>query len=302
MEDHMIELEGITKRFGATHAVEGVSFTAPAGKVTAFLGPNGAGKTTTIRVLLGLARPDAGSVRINGTTYDELSSPRREVGAVLDAIGFHPGRTARHHLQVLALAAGIDGRRVDQVLELVDLQAAAGRKVGGFSLGMRQRLALAGALLGDPKVLVLDEPANGLDPAGMAWLRGLITGWAEQGRTVLVSSHVLTEVALVADRFVIIDRGKVVREADAAGLGIGSNVQVRTAHVARLGELATARGWVVDVVGPDRLTIAGATLAEVGDLAAGATIALSELSATSPTMQLEGVFLQLTGSLEEVAS
>jgi ABC-2 type transport system ATP-binding protein len=247
----MIELEGVTKRFGATNAVEEVTFTAPAGKVTAFLGPNGAGKTTTIRVLLGLARPDAGTVRINGATYDELSSPRREVGAVLDAIGFHPGRTARHHLQVLALAAGIEGRRIDEVLDLVDLKAAAGRKVGGFSLGMRQRLALAGALLGDPSVLVLDEPANGLDPAGMAWLRGLITRWSGQGRTVLVSSHVLTEVALVADRFVIIDRGKVVREADAAALGIDSDAKVRTADAAR---------------------------------------------------QLEGVFLQLTGSLEEVAS
>jgi len=296
----MIELRNVTKRFGATVAVDGVSFTAPSGKVTGFLGPNGAGKTSTIRVLLGLARPDDGEVRIGGVPYQDLGSPRREVGAVLDSIGFHPARTGRNHLRVLALAAGLEPRRVDEVLELVDLQAAAGRKVGGYSLGMRQRLALAGALLGDPAVLVLDEPANGLDPAGVAWLRQLITSWAAQGRTVLVSSHVLTEIALVADRVVIIDRGKVVREATAAELGAGATVIVRAADTARLAELALARGWAVEPAGPDRLAIVGATLAEVGEVAAGAMIALSELSATSATAQLENLFLDLTTT--EVAS
>lgn len=296
----MIELRNITKRFGPAVAVDGVTFTAPSGKVTGFLGPNGAGKTTTIRILLGLARPDGGEVRIGGVRYEDLESPRREVGAVLDSIGFHPGRSGRNHLRVLALAAGLDARRVDEVLELVELQAAAGRKVGGYSLGMRQRLALAGALLGDPAVLVLDEPANGLDPAGMAWLRQLITSWAAQGRTVLVSSHVLTEIALVADRVVIINRGKVVREATAAELGAGATVIVRTAHADRLAPLALARGWLVEPAGPDRLAIVGATLADVGDVAADAGIALSELTATSATAQLESLFLDLTAT--EVAS
>lgn len=296
----MIELRDVTKRFGGATAVDGVTFTAPPGAVTGFLGPNGAGKTTTIRVLLGLARPDGGEVRIGGVPYADLASPRREVGAVLDSIGFHPARTGRNHLRVLALAAGLDPRRVDEVLEVVELQAAAGRRVGGYSLGMRQRLALAGALLGDPGVLVLDEPANGLDPTGVAWLRHLITSWAAQGRTVLVSSHVLTEIALVADRVVIISRGKVVREATAAELGAGAAVLVRTPHTERLTTLAQARGWLVEPSGPDRLSIAGATLADVGNVAAEAMIALTELTATSATVQLESLFLDLTAT--EVAS
>jgi ABC-2 type transport system ATP-binding protein len=185
-----------------------VSFTAPAGQVTGFLGPNGSGKTTTLRVALGLIRPTAGEALIGGAPYRHLAQPRRRVGALLEATGFHPGRRARDHLMVLAASCGLPGRRVDEVLGLVDLGPAADRRVREFSLGMRQRLGLAAALLGDPQVLLLDEPANGLDPAGIAWLRGLLRGLAGEGRTVVVASHVLGEVAQTADRVVIVNAGE----------------------------------------------------------------------------------------------
>jgi ABC-2 type transport system ATP-binding protein len=214
----VIEIRGVSKSFGAARAVHEVSFTAPAGQITGFLGPNGAGKTTTLRVLLGLARPDAGSALIGGARYQDLPSPRRAVGAVFDQGGFHPGRTGRNQLRVIARAAGIQRGRVEEVLEFVELTGAADRRVGGYSHGMRQRLALAGALLADPPVLVLDEPSTGLDPAGMAWLRRLLLGWSGQGRTVLFSSHLLAEVEAVADRLVIISAGQVVREGATAEL------------------------------------------------------------------------------------
>jgi ABC-2 type transport system ATP-binding protein len=203
-----VEVRGLTKVFGDVTAIREVSFTAPEGKVTGFLGPNGSGKTTTLRVLLGLARPTAGEALIGGQRYAQLSQPRRVAGAMLEAAGFHPGRRARDHLRVLAAAAGLPGRRVDEVLAQVDLTAAAGRRVRGFSLGMRQRLGLAAALLGDPEVLVLDEPANGLDPAGVAWLRGLVRGLAADGRTVILASHVLAEIAQTADHVVIVSSGE----------------------------------------------------------------------------------------------
>lgn len=208
----MIEVKNLTKVFGATKAVDRVSFTAPVGAVTGFLGPNGAGKTSTLRMLLGLSRPDEGQALIDGHKYDDLDSPRRSVGAVLDSMGYHPGRSGVDHLRIVARAAGIQRQRVGEVLEIVELSSAADRPVGGYSQGMRQRLALATALLGDPPVLVLDEPSNGLDPAGMAWLRDLIRGWANQGRTVLFSSHILNEVEMIADHLVVINHGKVVRE------------------------------------------------------------------------------------------
>ncbi|MDP1711835.1 MAG: ATP-binding cassette domain-containing protein [Candidatus Nanopelagicaceae bacterium] len=208
----MIEVKSLTKVFGSTRAVEEVTFTAPTGAVTGFLGPNGAGKTSTLRILLGLSRPDHGAALINGIRYGDLDSPRRTVGAVLDSMGYHPGRSGSDHLRIIAKAAGIEGKRVKEVLDLVELETASTRPVGGYSQGMRQRLALATALLGDPPILVLDEPSNGLDPAGMAWLRDLIREWAKQGRTVLFSSHVLSEVEMVADHVVIINRGKVVQE------------------------------------------------------------------------------------------
>ncbi|GAA0485250.1 hypothetical protein Ade02nite_08680 [Paractinoplanes deccanensis] len=202
-----VRVTGLTKRFGTVEAVGDLDFDVTPG-VTGFLGPNGAGKTTTLRIVLGLIRPTAGAATIDGRRYAELRHPRRAVGAVLEATGFHPARTARQHLMVLATAAGIPAERVDRVLDQVELTAAAQRRVGGFSLGMRQRLGLAGALLGDPGVLILDEPANGLDPAGMAWLRGLLRSLAGEGRTVLVSSHVLAEVDRVADRVIVISGGR----------------------------------------------------------------------------------------------
>jgi ABC-2 type transport system ATP-binding protein len=203
-----LEVRGLTKTFGPVTAVREVSFRAPAGQVTGLLGPNGSGKTTTLRATLGLVRPTAGTVLIGGLPYRNLPRPRRVVGAMLEATGFHPGRRARDHLRVLAAAAGVPDRRVDEVLDQVGLAEAAGRRVRGFSLGMKQRLGLAAALLGDPQMLLLDEPANGLDPAGIAWLRGLLRRLADEGRTILVASHVLGEVALTADRVVIVSAGR----------------------------------------------------------------------------------------------
>ena len=202
------EVRGLTKTFGAVTAVRDMSFTASAGQVTGFLGPNGSGKTTTLRAALGLIRPTAGEALIGGVPYRHLAQPRRRVGALLEASGFHPGRRAGSHLAVLAASCGVPGRRVDEVLDLVDLASAADRRVREFSLGMRQRLGLAAALLGDPQVLLLDEPANGLDPAGIAWLRGLLRGLAGEGRTVVVASHVLSEVAQTADHVVIVNAGE----------------------------------------------------------------------------------------------
>ena len=204
-----VEVRDLTKTFGRVTAVRGMSFTAPAGKVTGFLGPNGSGKTTTLRIVLGLVREDAGAALIGGVPYGRLLRPRQTVGAMLEATGFHPGRRARDHLRVIAGAAGIPGRRVDEVLAQVGLTPAARRRVREFSLGMRQRLGLATALLGDPRVLLLDEPANGLDPAGIAWLRGLLRSQADEGRTVIVASHVLSEVAQTVDHVVIVSTGQV---------------------------------------------------------------------------------------------
>ncbi|RNM11535.1 ABC transporter ATP-binding protein [Nocardioides pocheonensis] len=203
-----ITITGLTKRFGAVEAVDDLSFDVPAGRVTGFLGPNGAGKTTTLRMLLGLVEPTAGEALIDGQRYQDLGTPRRVVGAAVEAMSAHPGRRARDHLWVLAAAAGASPERVDEVLDQVGLTDVQHRRVGGFSLGMRQRLGLASALLGDPQYLILDEPANGLDPAGMAWLRGLLRRLATEGCTVLVSSHVLSEVAQTADHVVIVNSGR----------------------------------------------------------------------------------------------
>jgi ABC-2 type transport system ATP-binding protein len=218
-----VEVRGLMKTFGRVTAVRGMSFTAPAGKVTGFLGPNGSGKTTTLRVVLGLVRPSAGTALIGGLPYGRLARPRRTVGALLEASGFHPGRRALDHLRVLADAAGIPGTRADEVLGQVGLAAAADRRVREFSLGMRQRLGLAGALLGDPPVLLLDEPANGLDPAGIAWLRGLLRGLADEGRTVIVASHVLSEIARTADHVVIVSAGQVHFAGPLADIGATGN-------------------------------------------------------------------------------
>jgi ABC-2 type transport system ATP-binding protein len=209
----VVRVESLTKRFGDVTAVDRLTFSLQPGTVTGFVGPNGAGKTTTLRLLLGLAEPTAGEALVFGRRYRELENPALRVGAVLESNDFHPGRSGRDHLRVLARAAEIPDARADEVLELVGLNAAAGRRVRGYSLGMRRRLGLATALLGDPALLVLDEPANGLDPAGVRWLRTLLRGFAEQGGTVLVSSHVLAEIAQTVDHVVIIDRGRVVAVA-----------------------------------------------------------------------------------------
>jgi ABC-2 type transport system ATP-binding protein len=214
----IIQAHGLTKHYGSVRAVDDLSFSVQAGSVTGFLGPNGAGKTTTLRMLLGLVAPDAGTATINGRAYRDLPDPLHQVGAVLEAASFHPGRTARNHLRIQALAAAADPSRIDDVLDLVQLAGAAGQRIGGFSLGMRQRLALATALLPDPELLILDEPANGLDPEGVRWLRGLLRGFAAEGGTVLVSSHMLAETAQTVDSVVIIDHGRLVAAAPLASL------------------------------------------------------------------------------------
>jgi ABC-2 type transport system ATP-binding protein len=290
-----ISVQGLTKRFGDVLAVDRLSFEVGPGTVTGFLGPNGAGKTTTLRMLLGLVAPTSGTATIDGRPYRELADPLRRVGAVLEAGGFHPGRSARDHLRVLAKAAGLPAGRVGEVLEQVGLAAAGRRRVGGFSLGMRQRLGLAAALLGDPEVLVLDEPANGLDPEGVHWLRGLVRGLADQGRTVLVSSHLLAEVAQTIDRVVIIDRGRLVAQSTLADLTAGGyrTVRVRTPQPEALRDLLVARGATVTLDGPDRLVAGGVTAEQVGQAAAAGGVVLHEMR--FERSNLEDVFLELTG-------
>jgi ABC-2 type transport system ATP-binding protein len=221
-----VAIRDLTKYFGRVTAVQALSFDASPGQITGFLGPNGAGKTTTLRVALGLVRPTAGEALIGGQPYAALAHPRRVVGAVLDASALHPARTGRDHLRVLAAAAGVPARRVDEVLAVVRLDdAAAGRRVGGYSMGMRQRLGLAGALLGDPAVLILDEPANGLDPAGIAWLRGMLRQFAGEGRTIVVSSHLLSEVAQTVDQVVILTEGRLRYAGPLAELAAESSLE-----------------------------------------------------------------------------
>ena len=291
-----IEVRGLTKRFGDVLAVDDLSFEVERGTVTGFLGPNGAGKTTTLRALLGLVEPSAGSALINGRRYRQLADRARRVGAALEGADMHPGRTARDHLRVRATAAGIDRVRVGAVLDLVELTDAADRRVGVFSLGMRQRLALAAALLGDPEVLILDEPANGLDPNGVRWLRRLLRALAAQGRTVLVSSHVLAEVAQTADRVVILNRGRLVTEAALEELMAGTQrvVRVQTPEAERLREALAGDGVRARLVGPDRLEVSGTSAAAVGTLAARMSIPLYE--SVSEVANLEDVFFQLTGA------
>jgi len=290
----VITIQGLTKRFGPVVAVDDLSFEVDQGTVVGFLGPNGAGKTTTLRMLLGLVAPTAGSARIDGKPYRELADPVRHVGAVLEASSFHPGRSARNHLQVVATAAGLPRNRADAVLEQVGLAGAARRRVGGFSLGMRQRLGLATALLGDPQVLILDEPANGLDPEGVHWLRGLLRQLADQGRTVLVSSHLLAEVAQTVDQVVIIAAGRLVTQSTLAALTARTDqlVRVRTPQAETLRSLLAAQGIHADPDGADQLVAAGTTPEAVGQMAAAAGIVIYEMRAERSN--LEDVFLQLT--------
>ena len=289
-----VSIRSLTKRFGPVLAVDGLTFDAPAGKITGFLGPNGAGKTTTLRSLVGLVRPTSGQALIDRRRYQELPNPRRVVGALLESGSSRPGRSGRDHLRVLAATAGVGDRRVDEMLDLVGLTDAAGRRASAYSLGMRQRLGLAGALLGEPEVLILDEPANGLDPEGIAWLRTLLQGLAAEGRSVLISSHLLSEVAQTVDRVVIIDHGKLRSAGSLDELGSGT-VSVRAAQQDRLRDALATAGYGVRVVAGG-LEVVGASPERVGQVAAAEQIALSALTADSAS--LEAAFLQLTASDE----
>ena len=294
-QDRVIAVEALTKRFGNVLAVDQLSFTVRPGRVTGFLGPNGAGKTTTMRMLLSLVQPTAGRATIGGIPYTDLPDPLRTVGASLEATGFHPGRSARDHLRVLAATNGMTDARVDEVLGLVGLSEAAGRRTAGYSMGMRQRLALATAMLGDPPVLLLDEPSNGLDPEGIAWLRAFLRRLAAEGRTVLVSSHLLSEVRQTVDEVVIIARGRLVRQATLGELEGRAATLVRSPDPQRLaGALSEAGLQAVprdDLGGAFR--VEGSTPDSVGRVAYRAGVELHELRAQES--DLEQTFLALTG-------
>jgi ABC-2 type transport system ATP-binding protein len=292
----VIEVRELTKRFGAVTAVDRLTFQVATGTVTGFAGPNGAGKTTTLRMLLGLVRPGSGQATIWGRRYAELGGRRRAVGAVLEASGLHPGRTVRDHLRVRCTVTGISRSRADAVLEVTGLAELAGRRAGSLSLGQRQRLGLAAALLGDPEVLILDEPGNGLDPAGVAWLRGLLRQLASEGRTVLVSSHLLAEVAQTAGQVIVIDRGRLIWAGPVSQLtaAAGQAVVVRTPRAAELRAALEAGGAAVRELAADRLEITGAGTEQVATLAAARTLPIFEISQQAGT--LEDAFLALTGA------
>jgi ABC-2 type transport system ATP-binding protein len=294
-----VMVQGLSKRFGRVQALEDLTFEAPPGRITGFLGPNGAGKTTTLRSLVGLVRPTAGQALIGGRRYEEIEEPRRVVGAVLESGSSRPGRTGRDQLRVLAQTTGVGEARIDEVLEQVDLAQAADRRISGYSMGMHQRLGLAAALLGDPPVLLLDEPANGLDPEGIAWLRNLLRGFAGEGRTVLISSHLLSEVAQTVDRVVIIDRGRLKYQGGLEELGSGT-VTVRAAELEKLDAALAHGGYHVAAAGSNSLEVRGATADQVGRVAAREGIALSELR--SDQVSLEAAFLRLTGSETETTA
>jgi ABC-2 type transport system ATP-binding protein len=290
-----IEARGLTKRYGGTLAVDDLSFTVNPGVVTGFIGPNGAGKTTTMRMILGLDHPSGGEVTVGGRRYRDLPAPMREVGALIDAKAVHPSRTAFHHLLSLAQSNAIRAGRVDEVLGLVGLEAVAGRKVGGFSLGMCQRLGIAAALLGDPPVLMFDEPVNGLDPEGIVWIRGLMRDLAAEGRTVFVSSHLMSEMALTADHLIVIGQGRLLRDEGASEFiesGTGHWVLVRCD---RLGELSAALTEAGAQVGPgidESIKVAGMDSRAIGELADARGLVLYELATQHAS--LEDAFMDLT--------
>jgi ABC-2 type transport system ATP-binding protein len=294
-----IQITELTKRYGSVTAVDDVSFTAQPGRVTGFLGPNGAGKTTTLRILLGLARATKGNATIGASHYAALDDPARRVGASLSSDVFHLGRSGRDHLRVLQTAAGIDRARVDAVLQRVGMTEAADRRVGGYSLGMRQRLGLAAALLGDPGVLVLDEPINGLDPSGITWIRVFLRELAAEGRTVLLSSYVLSEVAQTVDDVVVIARGRIVMDGPLSALsaGVTDRVRVDGADRASLSRALINAGGAVDIVAGGPLSVAGLSVEEVGRVALAASVPLTLLAPVSD--DLESVFLRLTAAEDD---
>jgi len=291
----MIEARGLVKRYGGTAAVDDLSFTIRPGQVTGFLGPNGAGKTTTMRLILGLDHPSAGTVTVNGQPYAQLASPMHEVGALLDAGAVHGGRTARSHLLCLAETNGIARRRVDEVLGIVGLSDVAGKRSQGFSLGMRQRLGIAAALLGDPQVLMFDEPVNGLDPEGIRWIRTLMRSLATEGRTVLVSSHLMSEMEHTADHLLVIGRGRLIADcgmAEFIARGSGQAVQVSTPQPDHLSQAVAAAGGTITPAEDPYLEVRGLTEEQVSDLAFTHGIRLYHLAATR--VSLEHAFMELT--------
>jgi ABC-2 type transport system ATP-binding protein len=290
----MIEIDGLTKRYGDKTAVDGLSFVVEPGVVTGFLGPNGAGKSTTMRMIAGLDRPDRGTVRVNGKHYPEAAAPMAELGILLDARSVHPGLSARANLLALARTAGIGRRRVDEVIELAGLGEVAGTRAGGFSLGMGQRLGVAAALLGRPQTVVLDEPVNGLDPDGVRWIRLLLKSLAAEGRTVLVSSHLMSEMAQTATRLVVLGRGRLITETsveDFTGRA-AAGVLVRTPETGRLGQVLAAPGVTVIHDGTDLLRVSGVTAEQIGTAAWRARLPVYELTPTHAS--LEEAFMQVT--------
>ncbi len=291
----MIDVVNVTKRYGSTVAVDQLSFEVRAGEVTGFLGPNGAGKSTTMRMMVGLDTPTSGAVTIDGTPYAELRFPLHHVGALLEARAIHPSRSARNHLLALAHSNGIGKRRVDEVLDLVGLADVGDRPAGGFSLGMGQRLGIAAALLGDPATLILDEPVNGLDPEGIQWIRQLLRSFAAEGRAVLVSSHLMSEMALTADRLIVIGRGRLITEGtveDVVRSSTDSHVRVASEEQDRLGALLDEAGANVDHSADGSFLVSGIDARSIGAIAASEGIALHEL--TTHTASLEDAYMELT--------
>ncbi|MGW2621788.1 ABC transporter ATP-binding protein [Micromonospora taraxaci] len=294
--DGQIVVSGLTKQYKNVRAVNNLSFTVAPGRVTGFLGPNGAGKTTTLRMLLNLVTPTAGTATISGSRYADLADPLRHVGAILEASSAHKGRTGINHLRVICAAAGLPKQRADEVLELVGLTPAAKRKFKGYSLGMKQRLGIAAAMLGDPRVLILDEPANGLDPEGIRWMRGFLKNLAHEGRTVLVSSHLLSEMQLLADDVVIIAAGQLIRQGPVdqvlGSMAQGAQVRVRTPQAEALTTALKAQSATVNVDEQGVLLVSGVDAPTIGRAALAAGVELHELTTERP--DLERVFLELT--------
>jgi ABC-2 type transport system ATP-binding protein len=293
----MIEARGLTKRYGDTLAVDNLSFSVAPGKITGFLGPNGAGKTTTMRLILGLDRPTAGRVTVNGRLFEQAEQPMRQVGALLDAKALHGGRSAYNHLLCLAQSNNLPRRRVDQVLGLVGLTDVAGKRSKGFSLGMGQRLGIAGALLGDPQILMFDEPVNGLDPEGILWIRNLMKALAAEGRTVFVSSHLMSEMQNTADHLLVIGRGKLIADCtvdEFIRANSQQTVRVRTPQPDLLANLVAAVGGTVREDGDGAMVVSGLDQAEVGDLAYDNAVRLHELAPVHAS--LEQAFMELTAS------
>jgi ABC-2 type transport system ATP-binding protein len=291
----MIEAVGLTKRYGDKTAVDGISFQVQPGRVTGFLGPNGAGKSTTMRMIVGLDRPTSGTITLNGKKYADLKAPLHEVGVLLDAKAVHTGRTAYNHLRALAATHGISRKRVDEVIALTGLEPVARKRVGGFSLGMGQRLGMASALLGDPAILILDEPVNGLDPEGVIWVRTLSRHLASEGRTVFLSSHLMSEMAQTADQIIVLGRGKVIADApvaDIIALAAGNSVRVRTPEATRFASLLAGKDVTITKTDPDLLVVNGLGAAHIGEIAAGSKIVLHELTPLAGS--LEDAYLALT--------